>query len=390
MERREFLIKSGTLLTTATFLSSFGRANSLLANAPESVNEENKRRRPDSNDFHQPVIKAIALGINAPSPHNTQSWKFKVLNDTEMLLYVDENFLLPATDPLSRQIHMGAGCFIETLVLGAERLGYKSTVVIFPEGYSSESDFGKKSVAKIKLGKSGFEANLLSSVIEDRQTNRRIYKGEMITTREFEELAFTTGESYSKLVFKNEGMEPFFDLFYKGFEIESKTHRTNEETRNLFRFSEEERARKRDGISIPQMGYKGLMKSLAENSLDKGNKAKWHSEKSINLSLKNVKKGIESSKGLVFWYTETNSFTDWVEAGRDYVRFNLALTQKSLYAHPYNQAIQEYVEMKDVREKLNELLGISDPKKVQMIVRIGRSSIPYYSYRRHMEDYLRK
>ncbi|MCK4746633.1 MAG: hypothetical protein KAT15_06350, partial [Bacteroidales bacterium] len=95
-------------------------------------------------------------------------------------------------------------------------------------------------------------------------------------------------------------------------------------------------------------------------------------------------------KGLVFWYTETNSFTDWVEAGRDYVRFNLALTQRSLYAHPYNQAIQEYVEMKDVREKLNELLGISDPKKVQMIVRIGRSSIPYYSYRRHMEDYLRK
>jgi hypothetical protein len=106
------------------------------------------------------------------------------------------------------------------------------------------------------------------------------------------------------------------------------------------------------------MGYKGMMIGLAEKSLDMGDKEKWHSDKSINLSLKNVKKGIDSTKGIVIWYTENNDFLDWVKSGRDYVRFSHALTSKDLYAHPYNQAIQEYEEMKMVRDELNDLLDI--------------------------------
>jgi hypothetical protein len=138
------------------------------------------------------------------------------------------------------------------------------------------------------------------------------------------------------------------------------------------------------------MGYKGMMIGLAEKSLDMGDKEKWHSDKSTNLSLKNVKKGIDSTKGIVIWYTDSNDFIDWVKSGRDYVRFSLALTRKDLYAHPYNQAIQEYDEMKAVRHELNNLLEIIEPQKIQMIVRIGRSSKPYYSYRRNLNEYIKK
>jgi hypothetical protein len=77
-------------------------------------------------------------------------------------------------------------------------------------------------------------------------------------------------------------------------------------------------------------------------------KKKWHSDKSINLSLKNVKKGIDSTKGIVILvHRKITIFLDWVKSGRDYVRFSYALTSKDLYAHPYNQAIQEYEEMKN-------------------------------------------
>jgi hypothetical protein len=92
----------------------------------------------------------------------------------------------------------------------------------------------------------------------------------------------------------------------------------------------------------------------------------------------------------VIWFTENNNFLDWVKSGRDYVRFSHALTSKELYAHPYNQAIQEYAEMTTVRNELNELLKIKEPQKVQMIVRIGRSSTPYYSYRRQLNDFEKK
>ncbi|TNE81360.1 MAG: hypothetical protein EP332_04360 [Bacteroidetes bacterium] len=385
MERREFIVKSGTLIAASVFTAKFGIASTLT----ETSKSPDYSKRPNPDHFNQPILKAIALGINAPSPHNTQSWKFEIIDDHRMRLYVDENILLPATDPPSRQIHMGAGCFIETLVLGAQRLGYTSQIDYFPEGYAGKNDFGKKPVASIQLSQGKVQPDPLAKFIESRQTNRRKYKGDLITQKEYDELVKLAGPSHSKMHFINTNFEPYLDVFYKGFEIESRTFATNEETRNLFRFNEKQRAEKRDGISIPQMGYKGLMISLAESSLDMGDQTKWHSDKSINLSLKNMKKGIDSTKGIVVWYTESNEFLDWVKSGRDFVRFALALSSKELYAHPYNQAIQEYDEMKEVRTKLDGLLDIKDPQKIQMIVRIGRSSSPYYAYRRNLKDYLK-
>ncbi|MEL4308037.1 Acg family FMN-binding oxidoreductase [Joostella sp. CR20] len=384
MKRKEFILKAGAIITATTFVSKFSFANSI-----EDSKLSNKRaKRPNPDVFSQPILKAIALGINAPSPHNTQSWKFKIIDSVNMLLYVDENILLPETDPPSRQIHMGAGCFIETAVLGAQRYGYDADVVYFPEGYQGKVDFGQKPVASISLKKGRETKDPLEKYIESRQTNRRKYRGDIITHEEFDTLKTLSGASHSKLKFINTNFEPYFNLFYKGFEIESKTFNTNEETRNLFRFNEQQRAEKGDGISIPQMGYKGLMAILAEKSLAMGDKEKWHSEKSISLSLKNVQKGIDSTKGIVVWYTENNEFIDWIKSGRDFVRFSLALIKLGLYAHPYNQVIQEYKEMEAVQSEMNALLEIEAPQKIQMIVRLGRSSKPYYSYRREFNTYL--
>ncbi len=390
MQRRDFIIRSGTILTAAAFTGMFGKSNELLAPAYNSNENTSSKKRPDPNDFEQPVLKAIAIGINAPSPHNTQSWKFKILSDTSMYLYVNEHILLPATDPPARQIHIGAGCFIETLVIGAGTLAYNSMVTYFPEGYESAKDFGMKPVAKIELSKASAKADGLSPYINFRQTNRQEYNGPLISNSEFESLQQLSGKAHSNLIFINNNFQPYFNLFKTAFEIESNTFNTNEETRKLFRFSEQQRAETGDGLSIPQMGYHGIMKHLAENSLDNGNKEKWHSPKSIQLSVKHFEKCLLSSKAIVVWVSNSNTFEDWVKTGRDYVRFSLALTKQNFYAHPYNQAIQEYDEMKTAREELNNLLGIKGGEKIQMIVRVGRSSPSYFSYRRKLDTYLVK
>ncbi len=59
----------------------------------------------------QPILLAIVAGTSAPNPHNTQAWRFRIHGDLEMSLYVDPERLLPATDPSSRQIHIGQGTF---------------------------------------------------------------------------------------------------------------------------------------------------------------------------------------------------------------------------------------------------------------------------------------
>ena len=197
-----------------------------------------------------------------------------------------------------------------------------------------------------------------------------------------------SGDQHGELLFHNRDLGGFFDVFYEAFEIESRTYATNEETRRWFRFSEAERREKRDGLSVPQGGMSGLVKVFAEASLKDGDEEKWHGEKSIEHSLKNFKKGLESSKGIVIWKTKTNGFEDWVRSGMDYAKFSLAMTKMGFYAHPCNQVIQEYPEMNALRERFDSMMGVREPEKIQMIVRVGRSKTPYYSYRRNVDDFL--
>jgi hypothetical protein len=65
-------------------------------------------------------------------------------SDLQTVLYVDEARVLSATDPLTRQIHVGCGCFIETLSVGATSMGFGTTVESFPEGMYGRDKVGKK------------------------------------------------------------------------------------------------------------------------------------------------------------------------------------------------------------------------------------------------------
>lgn len=389
MERRDFIAKSGMLITAAAFLNSFTIfANGNAESSSDKKKDEHYKKRPDPNSFSQPVMKAIAVGINAPSPHNTQSWKFKIINDETMLFYVDRNILLPETDPPSRQIHIGAGCFIETLAIGITQFGYTADVKYFPEGYTNADDFGVKPVAEIRIKRYEGKVHPLAAYILDRQTNRRPSIGEIISKSTFDELTGLTGKTHSKVLFYNDNLSQFKDLFYKGLDIESRTRRTNEETRLLFRFTEEERAQKGNGLSMPQMGYHGLLLKIVEKSVKNGDPDLWHKPSTIDKSMKSIKKAIDTTKGVVIWVTESNTFNDWVENGRDYVRFSLAATSKDLYLHPYNQPIQEYSEMNTVRAELDKLISVTDNQKIQFVARIGQSSKPYYTYRKSVDKYV--
>lgn len=391
MERRDFIIKSGTILTASSFVSMFPSA--LFGNYLSKDNRSDKiwNKRPDPNNFDQPIMKAIAFGINAPNPHNTQPWKFKILSDTEMLLFVDENNLLPSTDPPARQIHMGCGCFTETLKIGASSMGYDTQIDFLPEGEYAYSEIGLKPAAKITIIKEGnTEIHPLFDYLYKRQTNRKIYKGDLITNEEIDKINKIAIPSSSELIFLNteNEMQDYLDVFKAAFEIECRTYATHDETRSHWRFSENERAKKRDGISIPQGGLDGLIGHLIENSLKDGDKEIWHSEDTIRKTLKSINKGIDSSKGIVFFKTSSNFQLDWLKTGQDYTRFNLSLTKLNLQIHPYNQVIQEYYEMNEIRKKFNNMIGCSEPAKIQIIARMGRASQSYISYRKHVNDKL--
>jgi hypothetical protein len=80
-----------------------GGGGALVAHTEADLRSEWLNKRPRVERLATPIDKAIALGCNAPNPHNSQAWKLRNTSDLQTVLYVDEARVLPATDPLTRK-----------------------------------------------------------------------------------------------------------------------------------------------------------------------------------------------------------------------------------------------------------------------------------------------
>jgi hypothetical protein len=388
MERRKFLIASGTVVTAAML---FGVA-SMARTGSDEAKKDAKDRRPDPDKFREPILKALAFGLNAPNPHNTQAWKFKIINEKEALLFVDEKRLLNATDPIARQIHIGTGAFIALFQIGAGSFGYSAIVEYLPEGDYTFSETGKKPVAKLSLQKSDTRDDVLRRQIFTRQTTRSVYQGNILTDGEFKKIIALTNPRYSSidLIADPQTLRPVLELLYKGMEVECYNWNAFEESRKWFRLKDEIAAKK-DGINLRVGGTEpGLNLWMTETLLEMGSKKLWHSEFSIKSVLKGHYEKVMSSKEVVTFKTDSNNLIDWIKCGQDYARFQLAAYDQGFCMGPLSQVLQEYPSMKNLYDEFNQTMRVQDPAKIQMAVRIGRSKPLEYSYRRNPNDLIVK
>lgn len=343
-------------------------------------------------DLQTPIMRAIAWGIQAPNPHNTQAWKFRLVSDAGALLYVDERRLLPVTDPPARQIHIGAGCCIETLAVGMSTEGYETDIEVLPDGPYALDEIGRKPVARIELRRGpATRPDELADAIGRRQTNRKPYTGPLLTDAEADQIRSGVAPGPLEVLSFHEpdAMRPLLDVFYRALEIEVATRRLYEETRIWFRFNERQRRHThRDGLSIPQAGVDGLKRRLIERTLRDGDPKRWFGRRTIGSTLKTLREGIDSARGLVLLRTATNQQVDWLDTGRAYARIHLGLTQLGLTCHPYNQVLQEYPEMTALRREFDELVAVREPQKIQMAVRVGRARQAYAAPRRAPDDFI--
>lgn len=69
-------------------------------------------------------LKIIEYAIKAPSGHNTQPWKFKLM-DNSIEIHPDFDCSLPVVDSNHRELYISLGCAAENLCLAANESGYK-------------------------------------------------------------------------------------------------------------------------------------------------------------------------------------------------------------------------------------------------------------------------
>ena len=382
MNRRKFIIGSSAFITMVT-LSSYN-----LIKLDKDITKENIKR-PNPKNFKEPILKAIAYGVSASNPHNTQAWKFKIINEFELLLFIDTRRILPETDPTTRQIHIGCGCFLETASIGMTQEGFTSKIDYFPEGDYQTAKLGTLSVAKLTLKKNeNVNSTRLNTVLLNRKTSRLQFSDDVINTSLWNRILKLIDSKHNEIqLFTDvQFLNKIRPILSEGMKIESYCYRTNEESRKWFRENDDRIENLRDGINLPGNGIFGIKKWFAERKLKGLDPKEWNNKKTINYTLKSHYKKVASSPNIITIKSKTNTILDWVKAGQDYTRLQLACLANNFYMHPLSQVLQEFNEMKTLKTKFEEAMEVKENEKIQMVVRVGKSKEPYLSYRRKIND----
>jgi hypothetical protein len=375
MNRREFILgtSAAVLAVSATRLFVGDEGDAL-------------QRRPDPTVQASPALAAIAFGLHAPNPHNTQAWKFQVLSATKFLFYIDATRILPMTDPLTRQVHIGCGAFLEALTIGMTSLGHAAKCTLFPDGLTSVKNLSRP-LALVEIDKLQGAAHPLAQVVRRRGTSRLTYTHPW-QRAEFEKMLREYPFLRARVRLIDSSLPAIRTIALAAMEAEMRTKRTSEESRQWFRASQYEISKHADGISLPGLGIQGIKRWLLETFTDLKSPQDWYSQSTFKNVMERFSDSLESTHSFVTLTTEENGPRDWVQAGRDYLVLQAAAFTQGIYLHPLSQALQEFPEVTPFQNQLNHVLGVHGNQKIQMLARAGRSVAPWVSHRQSLAAYV--
>lgn len=318
--------------------------------------------------YNEPRKRALSYAILAPNPHNRQPWMVDLSTQDQVVLTVDTDRLLPHTDPLNRQITIGLGCFLEVMVMAAAEDGYAVDLELFPQG-SDLSGLDNRPVAVATFRQDTNQAkDPLFQYVMQRRSNKepfdtaRTVAPETITT-------IANAAIHGSRVAGDaspHSIATLRSLTNEALTIEIDTPHTFKESVDLFRIGKAEVEANPDGIDFSgpmfeTLGAFGLM--TREGTLDTSSTMFAQGKVAV---LENT----ETAMGHLWQTTAGNARTDQINAGRDWVRLNLAATSKGVSMQPLSQALQEYPEMADHYAKVHQMLAM-EGETVQMLCRLG-------------------
>jgi hypothetical protein len=84
----------------------------------------------DNEDLKEKITKIINYGSLAPSTHNAQMWRVKIIAEDKIQVLLDPHHILPQVDPQNRESLISLGAFIENMVEAAPYFGLQPEVSI--------------------------------------------------------------------------------------------------------------------------------------------------------------------------------------------------------------------------------------------------------------------
>jgi len=319
--------------------------------------------------YSDPMRRALSYAILAPNPHNRQPWIVDLKSGTEAVLTCDLERLLPATDPFSRQIVIGLGCFLELFSIAAADQGYRTDIRYFPQGELDDA-LDRRPIAHLSLSKqAGLSAEPLFDHVLNRHTNREPYDVNRPIDEDILRRQRGTATNNLRIDTANTGvlLEDLRVLTRDAMWAEIKTPEAYQETIDLMRIGRREIEANPDGIALGG----AFMESLSLIGVLTRETLADPSSQSFQIGLDMIEDGAMSSMGFVWITTASNSRRDQIEAGRAYMRIALQATADGLVMQPMSQALQEYAAMAPYYKTIHDMLTDQPGERVQMLARLG-------------------
>ena len=322
--------------------------------------------------YADPRKRALSWAILAPNPHNRQPWVVDLGGPDRVTLHVDTTRQLPATDPHSRQITIGLGCFVELMALAAAEDGYSVSIEPFPQGSDPSAPLDGRPVATATFRA---DPTVRPDPLFAHALARRSVKEPFDTTREVSADVIDVARGSVAHGSRVDGtVDPvrvaaLRTLTSEALNVEIDTPRAYEESVDLFRIGKREVEANPDGIDFSGRVFEvmaglGLFSRAAARARDSS---------AFRQGREAVLANTETAMAHVWMVSATNTRTDQLNAGRDWMRLHLATTPTDVAIHPISQALQEYPEMVPSYRRAHDMLA-PDGGTVQMLARLGHAA----------------
>jgi hypothetical protein len=364
MQRREFIKYAGIL--------------SLAALAGKSIIARAAAQPEDSNDLW---LKILDYARWSPSPHNTQPWKVKLLNQREAELYIDPNRLLPVEDTDYKFIHVALGVFVENLSIVALHLGYELQCEFDFHALGHFSGSAPMKFGKLKLIASNRKETIDPELIKKRRTSRLPYEHRRPAAEILNAMKAVAAEHGHQFNWtqEQETVDWVMDLNKQTLFDDMDNAATRTELEKWLRYNHKQAEEHKDGLWSKCLHFPGaVVRKFYEKHehYDHGEKKK--------LLEKLYRHSMRGTNTVGWMQGDFSDAEACVKAGRMMNRFWLTATQNGIYMHPFGSVITN----KSAHGQLVARAANKADKDTWLLARFGYSKEPPRSYRLDLKDIL--
>ena len=303
----------------------------------------------------------------APSSHNTQCWKFRVL-DGAITIEPDLSRRCPVVDPDDHHLFVSLGCAAENLAHAALAHGLQASTRFDATGAGS---------IRVALEATRARESPLYRAIPARQCTRGDYDGSPISAAEMRLLAQAGSGDGVRVMLLTEPrqMEQVLAYVVAGNTAQLGDAAFVAELEEWIRFSADEAVRKGDGLYSGASGNPSVPRWLGHLAM------RWVlTPESEN---DRYARQVRNASGIAVFASVANDKAHWVEVGRCYERFALQATALGIR----NAFLNQPVEVGSMRPRFGAMLGLGS-ERPDLVVRFGRGPALPLSMRRPVASVL--